>query len=836
MKFKFLSHRIQTFLILFVVAVNNNVVHSELRLPLGQQEFKWLNENSVSSIELTNTPEFVLKFFGDDPESYVDCGSSSSFSPSEFSLEAWVYPENRNGNYILANEAHSGTEGPQGFVLRLTGQGYLEFAMGSGGKWEQVTGSDKIIALNQWTHVAVTFSAENMIRIYVNGIEENSVTTATGLTPTDQQLFIGESPSWPGRRLTGRLYDIRLWNTVRTAEEIKTDMNTFLTGSEPGLTANWKLDEGSGSVINDQTNVFEGVRGNGTKWVRFSSLKVDHSAYLLNQRKDSVIIYSDGLIINQWTIKNNASAGNAYLASTSAEQAILVYEPDSEVYEPDSEVYIQDSIVVEAVSVDEEHLETYVIFNIYPNKYQLEGELLLDRIIDQFYNNSNGLYAEDINSEGAVIRATSYLWPASHLLRAMKYAYRVNQSKYAKPLAEYIVALDQYIFTRNGTKGYAAYPDPNDTRFYDDNGLLIIQFADIARDSSAEGIIDRAEIAYDFNNDVRDTHWGIPQHENQLEEGMFYSMAVNQTGLGAVMLFELTGDQAYLDEAKMYYQQLNNPDVLIKDQQSNLFHQYTFFQNNTWSFSGTLNGVTHNGRGYRAYQTSHVIQHAIELYKITDETSYLNDANEMANACRNHFYSEGKGLNENSFWGGNDLIDAFLDLYKTTGDVKWLNTCSDILDFLIENGKDKLGYYPSNYDDNYGKWNLVRTNIEPTQILMMGQAAAASAMMHVAYYEANPIVNSLDQNKLDFSGNVKIWPTVISTGENMNILMGSQDDYQDLSISFYTISGHLMKLIQVPNHNMAIPLQFEITDVPPGMYILKMIAGGNLSTGKFLVH
>lgn len=474
--------------------------------------------------------------------------------------------------------------------------------------------------------------------------------------------------------------------------------------------------------------------------------------------------------------------------------------------------------------------------NGYDNKYQFYGEKLLDKIRSDFFNGTVGLYAENIDKNGTQLQAISYIWPASHMLRALKNGYRINNEKYFNPLRSYSIALDRYISDASGKIGYAAYPGEKG-RFYDDNGLFIIQFAEIYDLIEDNRLLQRAVWAYDFNNNDKDEHWGLPQHENELGQGMFYSMAVNQTGLGAALLYQLTGEEQYLTEAITYYDIQNDPTILLKDPVHELFHQYTFFQNGKWSYTGTLNGQQRNGSGFRAYQTTHVAQLALQLYLITGEDHYLEEAENMVNTCIDFWHTPNQGLREISFWGGNDLIDALIDVYKVTADEYYLDVAKDIIDFLIEYGRDELGYYPSDYDDTYGRWNLDRRGETPETILMMGQAAAASAILRVAVaVENGPVTsNKIIPEHQKTASDIKVFPTVLTPGTRLNIQNnGIPSTLREIRV--FSPEGRLI-------HNEALVTEkdWAVHDIlfpviSPGMYIIQIVTSRGKHTAKLIIQ
>ena len=200
-----------------------------------------------------------------------------------------------------------------------------------------------------------------------------------------------------------------------------------------------------------------------------------------------------------------------------------------------------------------------------------------------------------------------------------------------------------------------------------------------------------------------------------------------------------------------------------------MFNQASYYQNGSWSLNGIINGNSVRGGGYRAYQTTVVIQNAILLYQITNEQKYLDDAREMMNSCINQWYTPGQGLSEISFWGGDDMIDALLYLYRETADEEFYTIAADIMNFLSAHNRDKRGYYASSYSDAEGKWNQYRTNQNPSEIGMMGQAAAASSFLNVAYNSINPVTAIDEIEVVDKNQSPTIFPNPVSVGEEISL-------------------------------------------------------------------
>jgi len=438
------------------------------------------------------------------------------------------------------------------------------------------------------------------------------------------------------------------------------------------------------------------------------------------------------------------------------------------------------------------------------NKYQVAGEAILDKLNTKFYNASKQLYVEQVDGNENVIverGGASYVWPASHMLRALRYGALANPAKYTARLKSYAYALDQY--QQNGK--YASDIVPGADPLYDDNAIVGLALIDAYQQvlPTETGLLDRSLIGLNYCLNARDANWGVPQKEAELGWGKFYSQATILPALHCALLAKNSTDPKYLDIAKRYYALINDPSRLLRNGSTNLLNQFSFNNNGSWS----LAGHGENGGGYRAYQTTPDIQLALRLYQRTGDSSYLDDATVMADACLKQWYIPGKGVSEISFWGGSDLVEMLVDFYEVDHNAKWLDAARNIVDYLIDYGRDQLGYYPGSYNDADGTWNLDRRYLFPASVQMMGQACAAAAILRVAQVTntplattnsaaakaadlfPNPVTNrlTLQANRKPVTGNVLV---VNSLGQN--VLTASAPagtlDVSALAPGMYTVS------------------------------------------------
>jgi len=132
------------------------------------------------------------------------------------------------------------------------------------------------ISLDQWQHIAVSYQAsESSVKIYVNGVDQELFQTVAPSGPVKDNslnnLFVGNNIG-NNFSFEGIIDNVRIWNRVRTVDEITADFNQLLYGNESGLAAYWKMDEGTGDDIEDNsTNTNIGTIA-GAAWTQGKTL------------------------------------------------------------------------------------------------------------------------------------------------------------------------------------------------------------------------------------------------------------------------------------------------------------------------------------------------------------------------------------------------------------------------------------------------------------------------------------------------------------------------------------------------------------------------------------
>ena len=192
---------------------------------------------------------------GDD--SPIDPGNATpeayQISGSTITLEAWIAPTQLPGvenQRVTIIERRNKYYPWVSYSLRL---GYaagpspfLEFVIvGSDGAVYSIDipytdSDDNTHPLGTWHHVAAYYDGAN-IKVMIDGGGVGRGESWNTIWAGDGGLHIGGLRG--GRHFQGLIDEVRIWNMVRTVDDINAAMNTTLAGDEPGLAGYWPLDE-----------------------------------------------------------------------------------------------------------------------------------------------------------------------------------------------------------------------------------------------------------------------------------------------------------------------------------------------------------------------------------------------------------------------------------------------------------------------------------------------------------------------------------------------------------------------------------------------------------------
>ncbi len=159
----------------------------------------------------------------------------------DFTCEAWIKLESYASSPLTIVSRRSGGTGWQ-FRIEADGRVSIVGLASSGNHKHKL--SYQSVPLGRWVHVAASLDmSASTASIYIDGasvpVTSADLGTATALTVAGD-LMIGNYTG-ATEYFDGKIFDTRVWATVRTQPQIRDNMNQQLAGNETGLVGYWKL-------------------------------------------------------------------------------------------------------------------------------------------------------------------------------------------------------------------------------------------------------------------------------------------------------------------------------------------------------------------------------------------------------------------------------------------------------------------------------------------------------------------------------------------------------------------------------------------------------------------
>jgi len=214
--------------------------------------------NTVSNPEPYVSTKDCIYFEGVNDKTCACIGNYDSIhNPTQITVEAKLSRENWSTVpktiYIVDKYISN-----QCYRLAINTDGRLEGLVGVNSTFRQLYAlSMYVINLSQGVHhLAMTYSGTDLT-LYIDGeivATQNyadialSCITRTHIGINNDCRLFGTS-----NRAEFQMADLRIWNTVRTQQQIQDNMYLDLIGNESGLVGLWKMNDGRGMLLNDST-------------------------------------------------------------------------------------------------------------------------------------------------------------------------------------------------------------------------------------------------------------------------------------------------------------------------------------------------------------------------------------------------------------------------------------------------------------------------------------------------------------------------------------------------------------------------------------------------------
>lgn len=200
--------------------------------------------------------------------SILDSSQTGLDIVGDITIEAWVKPS-IGTTYAIAGKWNN-ADYNNAYYLQLANTGKFNFYYSDTGVWtSHNTGLyftyDFTSLSNTWFHVAVAVDVDAKTGyLYLNGSLVETLTNssgyATSIYNSPVRFEIGAAATNSTARYNGKMDEVRVWNDIRTAQEIADNYNTELTGSESNLQGYWKLNN---SLLDSSPNGNNLTNNNG---------------------------------------------------------------------------------------------------------------------------------------------------------------------------------------------------------------------------------------------------------------------------------------------------------------------------------------------------------------------------------------------------------------------------------------------------------------------------------------------------------------------------------------------------------------------------------------------
>lgn len=292
-------------------------------------------------------------------------------------------------------------------------------------------------------------------------------------------------------------------------------------------------------------------------------------------------------------------------------------------------------------------------------------------------------YAEQANLNGdqfGGINGYAFIWADSVEFRARNSLFALDPSSANRSI---ILGLSDKLYqgywlaSSDHENGYVVAPGSTD-RYYDDNAHMTVALMEAYELTGEQRLLDRAVDTHDFVLEGEDSYQGGGIYFREGSFGNKNTISTLQEARGAAMIYQATGQQRFLDDATRLLQWTNSH---VKSPDGLYYQEYRDSDIDDISNVSLTNGA---GMG---------ILTNLEMYDITQDESYLQEAQQVGIDAANRFWTSPNG----PLWGGGywafELVDAWDDLYHHDGSQRWLTYAARSMEFLKANIEDNNGHY-----------------------------------------------------------------------------------------------------------------------------------------------
>jgi hypothetical protein len=199
---------------------------------------------------------------------YCDLGNLTQLNTSDFTFECWMKVNTVTDDEAFFSNKDWSSGNNTGFVFDVQDNGSVmkfNFKDPSNPRKDLSVNVDEVKL--DWFHFAATYKRGGYFTVYINGVAKDSldVSSITGSFLSAYTYKLGQDGTgnyfWNGAnpKFNGKIDEVRIWDDIRSVNEIRTNMCKKVSTSAANLYAYYTCDETTGTTLTDSSvNGFNG--------------------------------------------------------------------------------------------------------------------------------------------------------------------------------------------------------------------------------------------------------------------------------------------------------------------------------------------------------------------------------------------------------------------------------------------------------------------------------------------------------------------------------------------------------------------------------------------------
>ncbi len=341
--------------------------------------FCWVGTHAQNNIGSGNCLDFSANI---NNANHLSLGALSTINTQDFTIECWMKVNSVFDDEAFFSNKNWSSGNNTGIVFDVQDNGTnMKFNF----KDPNNPRKDLTVAVHvlnrDWFHFAGTFKRGGYFVVYINGQAQDSLNVAsiTGSFASQYTYKLGQDGTgnytWNGSnpRYNGKIDEFRIWNSVRTKQQIRDNMCHSLSGNEANLYAYYPCDDAYSANLNDLT-----ANNNDGTWVNGNANNVKLSGAPIGN--SSVNKYGNAISADSLQIIT-ANHGTVTLNNFNAISGIHLYEVDnSPTLQQGLNVLLGNTVYFGAFVCDTVQNTSYGVkynYNSYTSALNDEANLLL---------------------------------------------------------------------------------------------------------------------------------------------------------------------------------------------------------------------------------------------------------------------------------------------------------------------------------------------------------------------------------------------------------------------------------------------------------------------------